>query len=31
MTFKHEPYFKQVRITNAPFPTVYPLLASGRG
>jgi outer membrane receptor protein involved in Fe transport len=31
MTFKHEPYFKQVRITNAPFPNVYPLLASGQG
>jgi outer membrane receptor protein involved in Fe transport len=31
MTFKHEPYFKQVRINNAPFPNVYPLLASGQG
>jgi outer membrane receptor protein involved in Fe transport len=31
MTFKHPPYFKQVRITNAPFPNVYPLLASGQG
>lgn len=31
MTFKHEPYFKQVRITNAPFPNVYPLLAAGQG
>ena len=31
MTFKHEPYFKQVRITNAPFPNVYPLLAGGQG
>jgi outer membrane receptor protein involved in Fe transport len=31
MTFKHEPYFKQVRITSAPFPNVYPLLASGQG
>ena len=31
MTFKHEPYFKQVRIANAPFPNVYPLLASGQG
>src|SRR5712691_271677 len=31
MTFKHPPYFKQVRITNAPFPGVFPLLASGQG
>src|SRR5262249_28653830 len=31
MTFKHPPYFKQVRIANAPFPNVYPLLASGQG
>lgn len=31
MTFKHEPFFKQVRITNAPFPNVYPLLATGQG
>jgi outer membrane receptor protein involved in Fe transport len=31
MTFKHEPYFKQIRITNPPFPNVYPLLASGVG
>jgi len=31
MTFKHQPYFKQVRITNAPFPNVYPLLAGGQG
>jgi hypothetical protein len=31
MTFKHEPFFKQVRITNAPFPNVYPLLAGGQG
>jgi hypothetical protein len=31
MTFKHEPYFKQIRILNAPFPDVYPLLASGQG
>jgi hypothetical protein len=31
MTFKHEPFFKQVRINNAPFPNVYPLLASGQG
>jgi outer membrane receptor protein involved in Fe transport len=31
MTFKHEPYFKQVRILNAPFPNVFPLLASGQG
>ena len=31
MTFKHPPYFSQVRIQNAPFPNVYPLLASGQG
>lgn len=31
MTFKHSPYFKQIRIANAPFPDVYPLLASGQG
>ncbi len=31
MTFKHPPYFKQIRITNAPFPGVFPLLASGQG
>lgn len=31
MTFKHPPYFKQVRIANAPFPNVYPLLAAGQG
>jgi outer membrane receptor protein involved in Fe transport len=31
MTFKHPPYFKQVRIANAPFPNVFPLLASGQG
>jgi outer membrane receptor protein involved in Fe transport len=31
MTFKHPPYFKQVRISNAPFPNVFPLLASGQG
>jgi outer membrane receptor protein involved in Fe transport len=31
MTFKHLPFFKQVRIQNAPFPNVYPLLASGQG
>lgn len=31
MTFKHEPYFKQVRISGAPFPNVYPLLAGGQG
>jgi hypothetical protein len=31
MTFKHEPFFKQVRITSAPFPNVYPLLAGGQG
>ncbi len=31
MTFKHPPYFKQVRIAAAPFPNVFPLLASGQG
>jgi outer membrane receptor protein involved in Fe transport len=31
MTFKHPPYFKQVRINGAPFPNVFPLLASGQG
>jgi outer membrane receptor protein involved in Fe transport len=31
MTFKHPPYFTQIRINNAPFPNVYPLLASGQG
>ncbi|MDQ2920237.1 MAG: TonB-dependent receptor, partial [Acidobacteriota bacterium] len=41
MTFKHSPYFKQIRITTggpcaatapcAPFPNVAPLLASGVG
>ncbi len=31
MTFKHPPYFKQVRIANAPFPNVFPLLAGGQG
>jgi len=31
MTFKHPPYYKQVRIANAPFPNVFPLLASGAG
>lgn len=31
MTFKHPPYFKQVRIANAPFPDVYPLLEDGQG
>jgi outer membrane receptor protein involved in Fe transport len=31
MTFKHPPFFKQVRITNAPFPNVFPLLAGGAG
>jgi outer membrane receptor protein involved in Fe transport len=29
MTFKQAPYFEQVTINNAPFPNVYPLLASG--
>ena len=31
VTFKHPPYFTQVRITGAPFPEVYPLLESGQG
>ena len=31
MTFKHPPYFTQVRIQNAPFPNVFPLLATGQG
>ena len=31
MTFKHEPFFKQIRLLNPPFPNVYPLLASGAG
>ena len=31
MTFKHSPYFKQIRIAGAPFPNVAPLLASGVG
>ncbi len=41
MTFKHSPFFKQIRITTggpcpaatpcAPFPNVAPLLASGVG
>jgi len=31
MTFKHPPYFTQIRIQNAPFPNVYPLLATGQG
>jgi hypothetical protein len=31
MTFKHPPFFKQVRIANAPFPNVFPLLAGGAG
>ena len=29
MTFKQAPFFEQVTINNAPFPNVYPLLASG--
>ncbi|HMV86003.1 MAG TPA: TonB-dependent receptor [Blastocatellia bacterium] len=29
--FRHPPYFKQVRIQNAPFPNVFPLLAGGQG
>lgn len=29
MTFKQAPYFEQVTINNAPFPNVFPLLASG--
>lgn len=31
MTSRQEPYFKQIRITGAPFPNVFPLLASGVG
>lgn len=31
MTSRQEPYFKQIRITRAPFPEVFPLLASGQG
>ena len=31
MTSRQEPYFKQIRITNAPFPNVFPLLATGQG
>lgn len=31
MTSRQEPYFKQIRITGAPFPNVFPLLASGLG
>lgn len=30
-TARQEPYFKQIRVANAPFPNVYPLLASGQG
>ena len=30
-TARQEPYFKQIRVTNAPFPNVYPLLAAGQG
>ncbi len=29
MTFKQAPFFEQVTINSAPFPNVYPLLASG--
>ena len=29
MTFKQAPFFEQVTINNAPFPNVFPLLASG--
>jgi len=29
--FRHPPYFKQVRVQNAPFPNAYPLLAAGQG
>lgn len=29
--FRHAPYFRQVRIQNAPFPQVYSLLANGQG
>ena len=28
---RQEPYFKQIRVLNAPFPDVFPLLASGQG
>jgi hypothetical protein len=28
---RQEPYFKQIRVLNAPFPNVYPLLAGGQG
>lgn len=31
MTPRQEPYFKQIRINNAPFPNVFPLLAAGQG
>lgn len=31
MTSRQEPYFKQIRISRAPFPGVFPLLASGVG
>jgi outer membrane receptor protein involved in Fe transport len=31
MTPRQEPYFKQIRITAAPFPNVFPLLATGQG
>lgn len=31
MTSRQEPYFKQIRINGAPFPNVFPLLASGQG
>lgn len=31
MTFKHLPFFQQIQISNAPFPNVFPLLASGVG
>jgi len=28
---RQEPYFKQIRVLNAPFPDVFPLLAGGQG
>ena len=31
MTPRSEPYFKQIRINAAPFPNVFPLLATGQG
>ena len=31
MTPRQEPFFKQIRINAAPFPNVFPLLATGQG